>query len=152
MRYTLLLLLLILNGSLFAQKKDFFDMQPMLKDWVKERVLNSKNGKYELVELPLAVRTRAWGCRCPFHYIGINTSTPEGPWILPRTPKGFPISDEEGHSLIVKGYFTGKQLVKDYRKNAEEPKDWVYTLPEFKIISWRKNKLEYDAIPRKVLK
>lgn len=152
MKYNLLLLLLIINGSLLAQKKDFFDMQPTLKAWVQERISNSKNGKYELVEFPMAVRTRAWGSRCPFHYIGINTSTREGPWIMPISPKGFPVSDENGHSIIVKGYFTGKQGVKDYRKEATEPKEWVYSLPEFKVLSWRKNDLDYDAIPRKVLK
>lgn len=71
---------------------------------------------------------------------------------MPISPKGFPVSNENGHSIIVKGYFTGKQGVKDYRKEATEPKEWVYSLPEFKVLSWRKNDLDYDAIPRKVLK
>jgi hypothetical protein len=152
MKFALLLFLCIINGSLLAQKKDFFSVQPTLEAWVKERVLNAQNGTRELVEFPMAIRTRAWGCRCPFHYIGVGTDNPEGPWIFPISPKDFPVSDDNGYSLIVKGYFTGKEIVKDYRKEVSEPKDWVYTLPEFKIISWRKNDLDYDAIPRKILK
>lgn len=150
MKYYLLFLLFLLNGNLFAQ--DFFNAQPTLKPWVKERVSNAKKGKRELVEFPLAVRTKAWGCRCPFHYIGISTNNAEGPWILPISPNDFPVSDDIGYSLIVTGYFTGKQRVKDYRKKADEPEDWVYNLPEFKIVSWRKNELDYDVSPPKILK
>lgn len=150
MKYHLLLLLLIINGSLFAQ--NFFEAQPTLDIWVNKRVLNAQMGIHEIVEFPIAVRTKAWGCRCPFHYIGIGVNTVEGPWISPIAPKDFPVSDEHGYSLIVKGFFTGKQLINDYRKKADEPKDWVYTLPEFKILSWRKNDLEYDVSPPKVLK
>jgi hypothetical protein len=152
MKHYLLLLLLIINGSFFAQGQDFFDAQPTLDTWVKKRVLNAKMGTHEIVEFPMAVRTKAWGCRCPFHYIGISTNTVEGPWMSPILPKGFPVSDEKGYSLIVKGFFTGKQVIKDYRKKADEPKDWVYTLPEFKVLSWRKNELDYEVDPPKILK
>ncbi|MGH1338523.1 MAG: hypothetical protein ACRBFS_20575 [Aureispira sp.] len=152
MKYLLVMSLCLLAIHLSAQNKDFFDLQPTLKAWVKERVTNSEDGKKEIVEIPLAVRSKAWGCRCPNHYIGISTNNREGPWLRPITPKKFPVSDDEGSSLIVTGYFTGKQITKDYRKTKTDPKDWVYTLPEFKILSWRKNELAYDIDSPKILK
>lgn len=141
-----------MNTNLLAQGEDFFDKQPILKEWVKERVKNAQNKKREIVELPLAVRTKAWGTKCPYHYIGVSANTREGPWLMPITPKGFPISDDTGYSLIVTGYFTGKQITKDYRTSEKEPQDWIYTLPEFKILSWKKNKLDYDIDSPKILK
>lgn len=152
MKYLLLIGLILLGLSVSAQKKDFFDWQPTLETWVEERVNNSEKGTKEIVEIPLAVRSRAWGCRCPDHYIGISTNNREGPWLMPIMPSKFPVSDENGHSLIVTGYFTGKHITKDYRKTKTEPKSWIYTMPQFKILSWRKNELDYKIDCPKILK
>ena len=85
---------------LAAQQESYFEAQPHIETWMKERLNNAKKGKREMVEFPMAVRSRAWGCRCPYHYMGISTGTREGPWIMPVKPKGFPVSDEEGHQLF----------------------------------------------------
>ena len=152
-KVVLVLFLLCNNALLFAQEETYFDAQPRLKAWMAERLENAKKGKKEVVEFPMAVRSAAWGCRCPYHYMGITPSVAEGPWILPLEPKGFPKSDEKGHSLIVVGYFTGKKITKDYRINKEkEPKAWVYEMPEFKIVSWRKNTKDYNVGGPKILK
>lgn len=149
----LLLVLLCASTLLFAQEETYFDAQPKIKSWLTKRLENAKKGKREIVEFPMAVRSAAWGCRCPYHYMGVTPSVAEGPWIFPIQPKGFPQSDEKGHSLIAVGYFTGKEITKDYRINKEkEPESWVYKMPEFKIVSWRKNTKDYEVGGPKVLK
>lgn len=150
--YLFLLFVFVVSGNLSAQNQNYFEAQAMIQEWMNKRIANAKKGKQEKVEFPMAVRTEAWGCRCPYHYMGISTSTVEGPWIEPVRPKGFPVSDDVGYSIIVVGYFTGNYITKDYRKNEGDPKDWVYRLPEFKVLSWRKNKLGYEVGGPKVLK
>lgn len=61
-----------------AQNEDYFEAQPMIKNWMKERISMAKKGQREMVEFPLVVRP-TWRCRCPVHYMGVNTSTAEGP-------------------------------------------------------------------------
>lgn len=120
--------------------------------WVNERVGNAKKGIVEKVEMPLVVRTLAWGCRCPDNYIGVGVNTKEGPWILPTSTKKLPRPDEKGYSLIVVGYFTGKIIDLDLRESADEPDEWFYRVPEFKVISWTKNTKEYEVGAPKIIK
>jgi len=152
-KYCFLLFVFIINVSIQAQHEDYFDAQPTIKAWMKERISNAKKGKREMVEFPMVVRP-VWGARCPKHYMGVNTGTVEGPWIKPIAPKGFPVSknDDKGHSLIVVGYFTGKHITEDLRYGEGQPESWVYTMPEFKIKSWRRNELDYKVGGPKVLK
>ncbi len=114
-------------------------------DWVALRVENALNGVVEKIEMPLVVRTRAWGCRCPDNYIGVGVNVLEGPWIFPISEKKLPQPDETGYSLIVVGYFTGTWKELDLRKNDKEPAEWLYKVAEFKIISWKTNTKGEDA-------
>lgn len=120
-------------------------LQGDFKGWVEQRVENAKNGIKEKIEMPLVVRTLAWGCRCPDNYIGVGVNTQEGPWIFPITKKPLPKPDQKGYSLIVTGYFTGEMKNIDLRQNSEEPDEWNYTIPVFQITGWVKNTKGYDT-------
>ncbi len=122
-----------------------------IQGWVDQRVENAKNGHREIIETPFVVRSFGWGCLCPDHYIGINPGMQEGPFLHVKAPKKFPVSSEFGHSLIVTGYFTGAYVEEDFRDEHGEPEEWLYTLPEFVVLEWRVNTLDYDAPSPKIL-
>lgn len=127
-------------------------LQGDFETWVTERVENAKKGIVEKIEMPMVVRTRAWGCRCPDNYMGVGVNTKEGPWIFPVSTKKLPTPDENGHSLVVVGHFTGKIIDLDLREGEEEPDEWFYHLPEFKITSWKKNTRDYEVDAPKIIK
>ncbi len=127
------------------------DCVDTLQTWVDKRVENAKKGKKEVIEMPMVVRSTGWGCLCPTHYIGISPYTHEGPWIHIKASKKFPKMDQNGHSLIVTGYFTGKMVKEDFRDENGEPEEWLYTIPEFKIKSWRINSQSYEARPPRII-
>ena len=143
------LLLSISFHSLNAQDIDYME-DPHA--WVDARIENAKKGKRELIESPFAVRSIAWGCRCPDYYLAESTNVAEGPWVQPVHPEKLPKKDEEGHSLMVKGYFTGKIIKIDLRYENKEPKEWLYKVPEFKIISWHYNKEDWQGLIPKIVK
>jgi hypothetical protein len=116
-----------------------------VKKWLDIRVANAKNGIKETVQVPFVVRTLAWGCMCPDNYIGVSPNLGDGPWVFPLASKKFPKSDTIGYSLIVTGYFTGRMKTIDLRNKEGEPPEWLYVIPEFKVLSWVENKKEYDV-------
>jgi hypothetical protein len=134
-----------------AQSVYFADYGDSLQIWLNLRVENARKGLKETVEMPLVVRSTGWGCMCPDHYIGVSPLTQEGPWISPIVPEKFPVSDSMGYSLVVKGFFTGKMKKIDLRNEAGEPADWLYTVPLFKITSWKNNSEEYSVDAPKVI-
>jgi hypothetical protein len=117
-----------------------------VQNWVDARVENAKAGKKEKVKMVMAVRTLAWGCKCPDHYMGVSSNNQEGPFISPTYPNSLPLSDTIGYSLIVEGYFTGNIIDQDMRDSEDEPEEWFYHLQEFTITKWTKNKKGYDAV------
>jgi hypothetical protein len=116
-----------------------------LVSWMKTRVENARRNIRETVEMPMVVRSTGWGCQCPLHYIGISPLVGDGPWIAPKAPKGFPVSNSQGSSLVVTGYFTGKWITEDLRNKDGEPAEWLYKMPEFKVLTWKKNELDYQV-------
>lgn len=128
-----------------AQTKTYMDYADSVKIWMDERVKNAEAGKTEKVQVPMVIRGMGWGCLCPMHYIGISPSMADGPWISPIFPKKTPKYDDKGLSLIVTGYFTGKWITEDLRNADGEPEEWLYKMPEFKVLSWKLNKQDYDA-------
>jgi hypothetical protein len=135
----------LFTSTSFAQNVVYEDALDSLSFWLKDRIEQGATGKKVLVEMPFVVRSLAWGCMCPNHYIGVHPNVQEGPFIHPRVPTNFPVSDSTGHSLIVRGYFTGKQIEEDYRNEDGEPAEWLYILPEFVVLDWRVNELNYDV-------
>jgi hypothetical protein len=144
-----LLLISINFNALSAQEIDYAE-DP--KAWVELRIENAQKGKKELIETPFAVRSRAWGCKCPDYYLGESTNVAEGPWVQPLHPEKLPPKNEEGHALIVQGYFTGRIITIDLRNENKEPKEWLYQVPEFKIISWHYNEEDWQGLIPKILK
>jgi hypothetical protein len=144
----LLFLGLVYGSYIKAQDIDYTQFSDSINQWVETRVKLAKKKMHETVEMPLVVRHKGFGCTCPDHYIGISPIMKEGPFIAPIVPKGFPVSDTVGYSLIVKGYFTGKSIKKDMRRRKNDPAEWIYTLPEFTITSWARNENGYHAIPK----
>ncbi|HLP13432.1 MAG TPA: hypothetical protein VK177_15955 [Flavobacteriales bacterium] len=134
-----------------GQIQTYADMGDSVKTWLNERVENAKKGKKEKVQMPFVVRSTGWGCLCPIHYIGVSAGTNDGPWVMPIEPKKFPQNDSLGHSLIVTGYFTGKIVEQDMRNEDGEPEEWLYKIPEFKILSWKENKQDYEVEAPKVI-
>jgi hypothetical protein len=141
--FFLIAVILISHTNLNGQK-DFTPSPDSLEQWVSARIENAALGQSEKVELLIVVRSNGWGTRCPEQYIGVSTSTQEGPFIQIISPENFPVSDSIGYSLIVEGYFTGKRVQVDLRLNEEEPDEWVYLIPEFKITKWKYNKKGYE--------
>jgi len=101
---------------LFSQDKTYDNwlQEGDPNEWVAERIENANKGIKEIVKMPLVVRFTGWGCLCPDYYMGISPFTQEGPWIEPIASKKFPSTSFDGHSLIVKGYFTGKMIPIDF--------------------------------------
>jgi hypothetical protein len=135
----------LLKHSLFAQELTGGDFGCSAQAWMDLRVKNAKHGIKENVEMPFVVRSTGWGCICPDYYIGISPLVAEGPWVFPITPDGFPVSDSIGHGLVVTGFFTGKITELDLRSNKDDPEEWLFKLPEFKIISWKGNNQGYNV-------
>lgn len=135
----------LLPGSIIAQRTTYDEFVDSLQHWIDIRVTNAAEGIEEHVEMPFVVRSLGWGCMCPDHYLGVSPFVQEGPFIHPLVPDNFPVSDHDGHSLIVRGYFTGRHVDEDFRDENGEPEEWLYTLPEFKIESWEKNDQEYEV-------
>lgn len=143
-KYFILFILFCFSQVSFSQEE--FEPSPdSLQKWVNLRVENAKSGKKETVKMVMAVRTLAWGCRCPDHYVGISPNNQEGPFISPIIPDNFPVSDTIGYSLIVEGYFTGNIIDLDLRTSEDEPEEWFYHIPEFKVTKWKMNKKGYSA-------
>jgi hypothetical protein len=135
--------------ALFQSKSQIITYSDMaaadsLHSWLDQRVENAKNGLHEKVEMPFVVRSTGWGCICPDYYIGVIPSVQDGPFISPIMPRHFPKSDSQGHSLIVTGYFTGKIIKVDLRGKYGTEEE-LFFAPQFKIISWKENTLEYDV-------
>jgi hypothetical protein len=140
------------TSPIFAQNETYFDGIDSLNSWMDQRMENAKKGIVEKVEMPFAVRTLGWGCMCPDSYIGVSPNVGEGPWVEPIAPNDFPTSDTLGYSLVVTGYFTGKIIEIDLRNEEGEPEEWLYKVPEFKVISWTENTKGYDIHPPRILK
>ncbi len=138
-------------SAVFAQEQTYEDVADSVQYWMEERVANATEGIHEVVEMPFVVRSLGWGCLCPDHYIGVSPFTQEGPFIHPVSPANFPVSDRDGHSLVVTGFFTGKWVEEDYRDENGEPEEWLYKLPEFKILSWRRNEMDYEIFPPRII-
>jgi hypothetical protein len=151
-KFNLLAVFMLLVLNISGQNPTYFEFADSVQNWVDTRVANAKNDIKEKVEMPFVVRCTGWGCICPDHYIGVSSSTQEGPWIAPISPKKCPVVDRNGYSLIVTGYFTGKIIELDYRDKEGEPAEWLYKVPEFKILSWKENDLGYDVFAPRVIK
>jgi hypothetical protein len=147
MKLSIIFTLLVLNFCfrMNAQTKTYMDMADSVKIWMEIRVENAAKGMKEMVEMPFVVRSTGWGCLCPDSYIGVSPTTGDGPWVSPISLENFPTVDSVGHALIVQGYFTGKYIEQDLRNEEGEPEEYLYKMPEFKIISWRKNELDYEV-------
>jgi hypothetical protein len=144
-KYLAFALLLWLPLFLQAQST-YLDFGDSVQAWVDARVERAAAGQAEQVEMPLCVRSLGWGCQCPDAYIGASPSTQEGPWIWVEARRRFPKVNATGHSLIVTGSFTGQWKTQDLRNADGEPEEWLYTMPVFKVTSWRKNP-SYDQTP-----
>lgn len=142
MRILFFLLIFLSSFSFVFGQPDSDSVQK----WVDLRVENAKAGKKENVKMVMAVRTLAWGCRCPDYYMGVSPNNQEGPFIFPVTQYDFPTSDTIGYSIIVEGYFSGKIIDLDLRESEDEPEEWFYHIPEFIITKWKNNKKGYDAV------
>jgi hypothetical protein len=143
--FILLAFCLLLPDPAKAQTYD--DVVDNLNEWLKDRVERHD----ERLEFPLCVRSQAWGCVCPDAYMGISPNTQEGPWIFVLASEDFPVVDEEGHSLIVVGRFTGEYKVQGSSEEEEEFGGSFYTMPIFELESWRINDLGYDVPAPKIL-
>jgi hypothetical protein len=144
--------LLISTGTVSGQKRSYYDVADSIQIWMETRVANAAEGHPENVEMPLAVRSIGWGCRCPDHYIGVNPNVQEGPFVALLGTETFPRSDQNGHSLIVTGYFTGKWTEIDLRDETGEPAEWLYRVPEFTIRSWKINKKPEETKAPRILR
>jgi len=141
-----------LSALSIAQTSSFIDFGDSLQSWLNKRVENAQKGIKEKTEMPFVVRCKGWGCICPTYFIGISPLVAEGPWIYPITPRKFPVSDSLGYSLIVRGYFTGKIKKLDLRSDKKnDPPEWIFDLPQFKISSWEVNKEGYNVDAPKVI-
>ena len=146
MKQLIVLLLAFFSSQILIAQSTFDEFGDSTRTWLEERVSNAQQFIHEHVEVPFVVRSTGWGCMCPDYFIGINPGMQEGPFIGAVPSTGFPTVDSTGASLIVVGYFTGKIVDIDLRNEDLEPEEWLYHVPEFMIISWRKNELGYDAI------
>ena len=133
-------------GYKLTAQSTFIQFGDSVQGWINKRVENAKNGVKEQVKMPFVVRTTGWGCTCPKYYIGTDPLSGTGFWLMPITPKKFPVSDSLGHSLIVEGYFTGKMM-----KFAGDDND-VLLVPQFKITSWQANESGDNTDAPEVLK
>jgi hypothetical protein len=132
-------------NSLIAQST-FAQFSDSTQTWLDARVKNAKKGIREIVVMPFVVHSTGWGCTCPDYYIGTDVFSTSGLFVSAITPDAFPAVDSVGHSLIVKGYFTGKM--------DKIPGDdtIIYHVPFFKIISWKENKDGEDVGAPRVIK
>lgn len=140
----------VTSSSIWSQIT-YTEFADSISTWVNNRVENSKNGLVEKVEIPFVVRTLAWGCICPDNYMGVYPNTQEGPWIYPVYSKKLPSPNQNGYSFIATGYFTGTIKELDLRSNESDPEEWLYKVPEFKIISLRKNKNGEGTLAPKII-
>ena len=146
-----ILLCLLSTSGVVGQKKYYFDVADSISFWVQTRVDRAAAGNPEKIQMPLAVRSLGWGCRCPDYYIGVNSNVQEGPFIQIVGAMSFPTPDQNGTALIVTGYFTGKWVEIDLRDEGGEPEEWLYRVPEFKVESWKINENPEETEAPKIL-
>lgn len=115
-----------------AQNYNDWVMQIDATEWLKERVEKAKNGKPELLEIPLVVRSTGWGDMYPSYIMGSISKFQNVPVVAPFGKK-LPEPDIDGHLFIAKGKFTGKFIEIDLRNDSGEPEEWLYVIPEFRI-------------------
>ena len=117
-----------------AQSGPYADNTPEVRRWIEERARRARNGRRELVRIPLVRRSNGWGCLCPEYYIGLSTGTTGGgTWLEPRFSRP---AQRPSQNMIVfaEGYFTGKRLRRDLRTSAGEPEEWLYQVWEFRVL------------------
>ncbi len=148
-KYWPLWILMAMPGLASAQT--YLEFGDSVQIWLDERLAQAHAHHRERVQMPLSVRSAAWGCKCPDSYIGESPNTQEGPWIFVLAPAGFPKVDSAGHALIVEGYFTGKFKTQDLRNPDGNPAEWLYRIPRFRVKSWRDNPSYGEALPPRVL-
>jgi len=150
-KFVILIFALLAKSLGFGQAPVYEDAADTLDNWIEQRITSAQLGIKEKVEMPFVVRTLGWGCMCPDYFIGVSPNVQEGPWISPIVPRKFPVSDTVGYSLIVTGHFTGKWVEIDLRNGEEEPDEWLYTVPEFKIRRWKANEVDYSVFPPRII-
>lgn len=109
--------------------------------WVKQRVRLAKQGKPELVRIPIAFASMGWGCRCPDRYIGTTSNSAEGPWLsLSGASVGLPYkySERLGTVAVAEGHFTGRRVKQDLREGKDDPQEWLYHPFEFTALRFRR--------------
>jgi hypothetical protein len=103
--------------------------------WVKARIKSAKDGKREIVRVPIASQSAGWGCICPQHYLGYdpNVGASEDGWIKPVAGPGvtLPGNTREGWVMVAEGYFTGASA-----KESGGPGQ-TYTVYELQVIRLR---------------
>ena len=111
-------------------------------DWLAERLRNAREGRPEIVRLPVALRSRGWGCPCPDAYIGVD---PNGNifslgWLRldVRGDAGGGLKESEtGAVVVAEGWFTGAVSQEDLRSDPSEPEDFVYALDHLVVARTR---------------
>lgn len=105
--------------------------------WVQERIANAREGRREIVRLPVTLRSLGWGCRCPEAYVGVD---PDGNvlgagWLELDAEPGvtLPAQGREGAVALVEGWFTGETAKEDLRDEHGEPEEWLYTLDRLHV-------------------
>lgn len=123
---------------------------PGIVRWVETRVRNARQGKRELVRIPLAQRSEGWGCRCPTHFIGRSVDRGGGPWIqVAAKSKVDTKTTRAGWVKVAEGYFTGRKIRQDLRGRDKQPPEWLYTLWEFHVLRTWPYKPDTEKIGRK---
>ena len=146
MKKILLFTLSISIASILVAQSTFAEFGDSGQIWLDTRVKNVQKGIKEQVEMPFVVISTGWGCTCPDYYMSTEALVGTGLYLSPITPKGFPVSDSLGYSLIVKGYFTGKN------KKFIGDDSIIWLVPQFKITSWENNEAGDNADAPTVIK
>src|SRR5262249_33818198 len=104
---------------------------PGVPDWVRARMEAAKQGKREVVRIPLVHKSNGWGCVCPDFYIGNITTTGQGPWLDVAFDKGVKKLGV-GKVAMAEGTFGGAMKHVGYPNGPSPAGKWEYDLIPFK--------------------
>jgi hypothetical protein len=112
---------------------------PGLAQWVKQRARRSKQGKPELVRIPITQRSMGWGCVCPEMFVGASPDVGTGPWLAVTWAEGAspPPAGRLGWVVLAEGYFTGEVEIEDHRAECDGCEEWLYKLQGFHALRFR---------------
>jgi hypothetical protein len=100
-------------------------------DWVSARMAAAKQGKREIVRIPIVHKSDGWGCVCPDYYLGTDPMVGQGPWLDVTFGTGTKKLGV-GEAAMAEGTFARATKHVSYPNGPSLAGRWEYDLIPFK--------------------